>query len=109
MTHDIVGFLGTAWDGAKAAGEIIRASWQQPKTVDYKGAIDLVTSVDKECENKIVETIRSSYPDHSILAEEETDHKGAKPGSSIRWTAPPTSPMAIRNSVYRSLWNTVAK
>jgi myo-inositol-1(or 4)-monophosphatase len=87
MTHDIVGFLGTAWDAAKAAGEIIRASWQQPKTVDYKGAIDLVTSVDKECENKIVETIGSSYPDHSILAEEETDHKGAKP--EYRWIVDP--------------------
>lgn len=87
MTHEIVSFLGTAWDAANAAGEIIRASWQQPKTVDYKGAIDLVTSVDKECESKIVETIRSSYSDHSILAEEETDHEGARP--EYRWIIDP--------------------
>ena len=87
MSHEIVGFLGTAWEAANAAGEIIRASWQQPKSIDYKGSVDLVTSVDKECENKIVETIRSVYPDHSILAEEQTDHEGSRP--EYRWIVDP--------------------
>ena len=44
MTNDVVKFLSAAWDAANSAGEIIRDSWHQPKSIDYKGAIDLVTS-----------------------------------------------------------------
>ena len=77
MADNIVRFLGTAWDAASTAGEIIRSSWQQPQTIAYKGAIDLVTS-DKECEEKIVATIRRDFPDHSILAEEATQIEGAQ-------------------------------
>src|SRR5499425_2551514 len=87
MTHDIAGFLSTAWDAANAAGEIIRAGWLQPKTIGYKGAIDLVTSVDKECESKIVATIRRDFPDHSILAEEETEIEGLQ--EEYRWIVGP--------------------
>jgi len=87
MSREIVGFLSTAWEAANAAGEIIRASWQQPKLIDYKGAIDVVTSVDKECERTIVEVIRRNYPDHSILAEEETELEGAQ--REYRWIVDP--------------------
>ena len=37
--------MSVAWEAAYGAGAIIRENWQQPKTIDYKGAIDLVTSV----------------------------------------------------------------
>jgi len=87
MSQEIVGFLSTAWEAANAAGEIIRPSWQQPKLIDYKGAIDLVTSVDKECERTIVEVIRRNFPDHSILAEEETELEGAQ--REYRWIVDP--------------------
>lgn len=87
MSQEIVGFLSTAWEAANAAGEIIRPSWQQPKLIDYKGAIDLVTSVDKECERTIVEVIRRKFPDHSILAEEETELEGAQ--REYRWIVDP--------------------
>ena len=72
MSHDLVKFLGAAWEAANAAGEIIRASWQQPRSIDYKAAIDLVTTADREAERKIVELLRRDFPDHAILAEEET-------------------------------------
>ena len=87
MSQEIVGFLSTAWEAANAAGEIIRPSWQQPKLIDFKGAIDLVTSVDKECERTIVEVIRRKFPDHSILAEEETELEGAQ--REYRWIVDP--------------------
>jgi len=87
MIGDMTQFLATAWDAANAAGEMIRASWQQPKLIDYKGAIDLVTSVDKECERTIVEVIRRNFPDHSILAEEETEIEGAQ--REYRWIIDP--------------------
>ena len=87
MTGDMTQFLATAWDAANAAGEIIRASWQQPKVIDYKGAIDLVTSVDKECERTIVEVVRRNFPCHSILAEEETAIEGSQ--REYRWIIDP--------------------
>ena len=87
MTDNIARFLAVAWDAANMAGEIIRRSWQQPKTIDYKGAIDLVTSVDRESERQIVETLRKRFPNHSILAEEETDRVGTQ--SSHRWIIDP--------------------
>jgi myo-inositol-1(or 4)-monophosphatase len=80
--------LGTAWNAANGAGEIFRASWLQPKTIDCKSAVDLVTSVDKECESKIVAMLRRDFPQHSILAEERkrelTAESGITAGSSIR-------------------------
>jgi myo-inositol-1(or 4)-monophosphatase len=66
-------FLSVAWEAASLAGTLIRAHWQEPKIINYKGAIDLVTSVDRECERQIVEVLRNNFPKHSILAEEETD------------------------------------
>jgi myo-inositol-1(or 4)-monophosphatase len=80
-------FLAVAWEAANAAGELIRENWQRPKTIDYKGAIDLVTSVDRETERKIVDVIRGHFPDHSILAEEETDVQGED--NEYRWIIDP--------------------
>jgi myo-inositol-1(or 4)-monophosphatase len=79
--------LSVAWEAADAAGEIIRDNWRRPKNIDFKDAIDLVTSVDRESERKIVETIRRYFPDHSILAEEETDVQGSQQES--RWVVDP--------------------
>jgi len=73
MTHDTAKFLNAAWQAASAAGEIIRASWHQLRSIDYKGPIDLVTSVDRAAEQSIVELLQREFPEHSILAEEETE------------------------------------
>src|ERR671915_181228 len=87
MSHDVVKFLSVAWDAANAAGEIIRNQWELPKAIDYKGAIDLVTSVDRETEREIVEVIRRSFPHHSILAEEEIELEGKE--NEYRWIIDP--------------------
>lgn len=80
-------FLSVAWEAASVAGTLIRAYWQEPKTIDYKGAIDLVTPVDRECERRIVEVLRRHFPNHSILAEEETDWIGTE--GRHRWIIDP--------------------
>ena len=80
-------FLSVAWEAATVAGTLMREHWQKPKSIDYKGAIDLVTSVDRECERRIVEVLRSYFPNHSILAEEETDWVGTE--GSHRWIIDP--------------------
>jgi len=80
-------FLSVASEAAMVAGTLIREHWQKPKTVDYKGAIDLVTSVDRESERLIVEVLRNYFPNHSILAEEETDLGGTE--GNHRWIIDP--------------------
>jgi len=80
-------FISVAWDAASTAGALIRGHWQRPKEIDYKGAIDLVTSVDRESERIIVDALQWAFPDHSILAEEETDRR--KSQSSFLWLVDP--------------------
>src|SRR4029078_2575787 len=77
MIVDTDQLLEVAWQGASAAGQLIRESWQKPKSIEYKGAIDLVNSVDRASERLIVATIQSHFPDHSILAEEEAIVRGS--------------------------------
>lgn len=87
MTSDMARLLGAAWEAADAAGILIRESWEQPKQIDYKGAIDLVTTVDRESERRIVEVLERNFPDHSFLAEEETNLVGKQ--KSCRWIIDP--------------------
>ena len=88
MSHaDTAKLMTVAWEAAQAAGEIVRESWQKPKVVEYKGPIDLVTSVDRESERTIVDAVRRHFPAHSILAEEATDVQGAQ--DDYRWIIDP--------------------
>jgi myo-inositol-1(or 4)-monophosphatase len=88
MSHvDTAKLMTVAWEAAQSAGEIVRENWQRPKTIEYKGAIDLVTSVDRESERMIVAVIRRHFSTHSILAEEETDVQGAP--EQYRWLIDP--------------------
>src|SRR4029078_11459430 len=87
MIVDTDQLLEVAWQRAVSAGQLIRESWQKPKSIEYKGSIDLVTSVDRESERVIVATIQSHFPDHSILAEEETIVRGAD--EECRWIVDP--------------------
>src|ERR687895_247925 len=77
----------SAWEAAHSAGALIEENWQRPKEIAYKGAIDLVTSVDREAERCIVNILRKNFPNHSILAEEETEFAGTH--ESYRWIIDP--------------------
>jgi myo-inositol-1(or 4)-monophosphatase len=87
MMADNDRLLEVAWQGATAAGQLIQESWQKPKSIEYKGPIDLVTSVDRESERLIIGTIQHYFPDHSILAEEETIVDGSD--QECRWIIDP--------------------
>jgi myo-inositol-1(or 4)-monophosphatase len=86
MSNFFINCLKVATDTAEAAGKLIRENWQKPQTIDYKGAIDLVTSVDRESERLIVGRLRRRFPNHSFLAEEETTIKAE---SDYRWIIDP--------------------
>lgn len=55
---------------AREAGKIQMAHLGRVHTIERKGAINLVTEVDKLCEEMIGEGIRKSFPEHDILGEE---------------------------------------
>jgi myo-inositol-1(or 4)-monophosphatase len=55
----------------RAGGIINRAAGNlDVLTVRHKSLNDLVSEVDRAAEDAIIETLKSSYPDHAILAEE---------------------------------------
>jgi len=63
-------FLETAVRAAREAGKIQKRNLGKVHTIRFKGEINLVTEVDKECEEKIVKIIGKGYPDHDFLTEE---------------------------------------
>lgn len=54
------------------AGALIREKFQSrgPLAVESKGAFDFVTEVDRSCEDLILNRIRKTFPDHSLMSEE---------------------------------------
>ncbi len=55
---------------AYQAAEILQAKFGKISRVRKKGVIDLVTEADTASEERILQVIRSRFPDHGILAEE---------------------------------------
>lgn len=64
--------LNIAIRAARSAGNIIVRSLQHVDHLEVttKGRNDFVTDVDRLAEQEIINTIRKSYPEHAILAEE---------------------------------------
>ncbi len=86
MINETDAFLAAAWEAASAGARVVLDNWHQPMQIDYKGAIDLVTTVDRLSEKRIVEVLQHKFPGHSILAEEETNLVN---GQEYRWIIDP--------------------
>lgn len=65
-------FEAVARAAVSEAGALLRARWRHAKTVQYKGAVDLVTESDREVEALVVGRLQHAFPDHLIIAEEAT-------------------------------------
>ncbi|MBX9692725.1 MAG: inositol monophosphatase [Cyanobacteria bacterium] len=75
-----------AFQAALEAGALLKERLGSLSSVDYKGAFNLVTDVDKASEKLILDIIQSEFPEDSILAEES----GKKPGElKRRWLIDP--------------------
>ncbi len=100
--------LNIAVRAARKAGNLIAKHYETPDTVEtsQKGSNDFVTNVDKAAEAIIIETIRKSYPQHTIITEESGEHAGEEQGMfnglSIHWMAPPTSLNVCPTSLFPS-------
>jgi myo-inositol-1(or 4)-monophosphatase len=68
-----------AVDTAKAAGAILRERLSLDRTIDFKGAIDLVTDVDRASEELISAAILGRFPKHRFVGEESTFLAGDVP------------------------------
>lgn len=66
--------LDFALEVSRRAGQILLGHFEKlgKSDISYKGKRNLVTVADNESEQFIVAEIRRSFPDHSILAEEQT-------------------------------------
>ena len=89
-------YLETAVDIAREAGALLAHYFERRVAFELKGDFDLVTEADRASEKLVVERLRSHFPSHGIVAEEGGGHESPRntAGSSIRSTAPPTSPTA---------------
>ena len=71
-----------AYNGAK----ILRDHFGQISHIGHKGTFDLVTEADTASEKEIIQTIRSTFPDHAILAEESGINSG---NAEYKWIIDP--------------------
>jgi len=62
--------LQTAFNAARASGEILKKYYKNDCGVYKKGDFDIVTDADYESEKKAVKIISQKFPDHSFLCEE---------------------------------------
>lgn len=79
-------FLSVAREAALRGGALLRENIGRTREISYKGEINLVTEMDRRSERAVVEVLRAAFPDHGVLAEEETSIEGK---TSYRWVIDP--------------------
>lgn len=81
--------LNIAIRAARKAGNIIAKNYERRDDIEtmLKSANDYVTNVDKTAEGAIIEVIRKSYPEHTIITEESGALEG-KDGD-VQWVIDP--------------------
>jgi myo-inositol-1(or 4)-monophosphatase len=82
-------FLSTATEIVLRAGDIQIERRTSGFRVDKKGAIDLVTDVDLECERMFRTVIQERFPDHDVLAEELGESAAGGTAARHRWIFDP--------------------
>jgi len=78
--------VAVAVEAVLQAGAVQKARYGQAIEVQLKGEIDLVTEVDRACEEVVLRTLRSRFPDHDIVTEEQDLERR---GSSHVWFVDP--------------------
>lgn len=62
---------------AREAGKLLAQNAGRSHTAERKGAIDLVTEMDKASEALLVDRLRAAFPDAGLIAEEGSEIAGA--------------------------------
>ncbi len=71
---------------AREAGALLMQYFRQGLKIEYKGEADLVTAADRASETLIRERIKSSFPSHDVLGEEQGLNDQ---GGDYRWYVDP--------------------
>lgn len=79
-------FKKTAITAAKSAGAILKKNIGNAHRIELKGAIDIVTEMDRKAEDLIMKIIKNKFPEHGILTEESLEQKS---DSGYRWIIDP--------------------
>lgn len=83
---DSKSFFNLVLPAAREAGLYQKSRWNTSLDIEFKGNINLVTEVDKKCEQMIIGRIQKQHPDHDFLAEEGG---GARKDSPYKWIIDP--------------------
>jgi myo-inositol-1(or 4)-monophosphatase len=70
MNPDSIPSLAIVEDWARQAGKILSAGYGRLHTIGRKGVTDLVTEVDRQSEELLLQLIQGQFPSHTILTEE---------------------------------------
>jgi len=84
--------LEVAIAAAKAGGEVALRYFRTQLAVDYKRDRSPVTQADRECERRIVEVLRRSFPEYSVVGEEFGESPATELGGSVpdaKWIIDP--------------------
>jgi len=87
MASPIEELRSAAEVAARRGGEVLRRRFEEARTIDLKGQIDLVTDADHAAERAILEFVRAEFPEHGVVAEETAAHEISGPGT--RWYVDP--------------------
>lgn len=80
-------YRDVAVDAARHAGALLRSHVGTEAEYDLKGSQhDLVTETDHLAEERVIERITTTFPDHGIVSEERTPQR---PDASLRWIIDP--------------------
>lgn len=83
---DLDAIRSVAIAAALQGGDLLNAKLGSIDRIEKKGPIDLVTEADTGSERRIIETIQTVFPDHTILSEESGTLDGR---SDSRWIIDP--------------------
>jgi myo-inositol-1(or 4)-monophosphatase len=80
-------YVAVAMEAVLRAGALQKERYGDPTLiVQHKGAIDLVTEVDRACETAILQILRRRFPDHDVVTEESHIERT---GSRFVWFVDP--------------------
>lgn len=78
--------IETAVEAAQRAGALLKEHLGRAGKIEYKGAVNIVTELDRKSEDLIIEAILKAFPGHGILTEEREE---LKTKSKYRWIIDP--------------------
>ena len=78
-------YLNVAKEISMEAGCFLKKNFGNKKKIEYKGDVNLVTSCDKASQDLIYKKLKSCFPHHGFLAEENLEHRGEE----FRWIIDP--------------------